>query len=143
MITFIRLVRVPISMNGSGSLIASTRLLRLKRGVASHRTGSCILIHALTADFTEFDPLYERQFEPIESDVTIVPLPSRNLNMTFRFTHDPNPHPEDGQQFKMVGFRSNIVIHAKHGTSVSGVLLAKGIPQGALPVLSLLPDATV
>ena len=62
----------------------------------------------LTADFTEFDPLYERQFEPIESDVTIVPLPSRNLNMTFRFTHDPNPHPVDGKQFKMVGFRSNI-----------------------------------
>ena len=62
----------------------------------------------LTADFTEFDPLYERQFEPIESDFTIVPLPSRNLNMTFRFTHDPNPHPDDGQQFKMVGFRSNI-----------------------------------
>ena len=62
----------------------------------------------LTADFTEFDPLYERQFEPIESDVTIIPLPSRNLNMTFRFTHDPNPHPDDGQQFKMVGFRSNI-----------------------------------
>ncbi len=62
----------------------------------------------LTADFTEFDPLDERQFEPIESDFTIIPLPSRNLNMTFRFTHDPNPHPDDGKQFKMVGFRSNI-----------------------------------
>ncbi|MDE0399181.1 MAG: peptidylprolyl isomerase [Candidatus Poribacteria bacterium] len=62
----------------------------------------------LTADFTEFDPLYERQFEPIESDVTIVPLPSRNLNMTIRMTHDPNPHPDTGKQFKMVGFRSNI-----------------------------------
>ena len=62
----------------------------------------------LTADFTDFDPLYERQFEPIESDFTIIPLPSRNLNMTFRFTHDPNPHPDDGKQFKMVGFRSNI-----------------------------------
>ncbi|MYK95693.1 hypothetical protein F4009_17125 [Candidatus Poribacteria bacterium] len=62
----------------------------------------------LTADFTEFDPLYERQFEPIESDVTIIPLPSRNLNMTIRMTHDPNPHPDDGKQFKLVGFRSNI-----------------------------------
>ena len=62
----------------------------------------------LTADFTDFDPLYERQFEPIESDVTIVPLPSRNLNMTIRMTHDPNPHPDDGRQFKLVGFRSNI-----------------------------------
>ena len=62
----------------------------------------------LTADFTDFDPLYERQFEPIESDVTIIPLPSRNLNVTIRMTHDPNPHPDDGKQFKMVGFRSNI-----------------------------------
>lgn len=62
----------------------------------------------LTADFTEFDPLYRRQYEPIESDFTFVPLPSRNLNMTVRFTHDPNPHPDDGKQFKMVGFRTNI-----------------------------------
>ena len=62
----------------------------------------------LTADFTEFDPLYRRKYEPIESDFTFVPLPSRNLNMTFRFTHDPNPHPDDGKQFKMVGFRTNI-----------------------------------
>ena len=62
----------------------------------------------LTADFTEFDPLYERQYEPIESDFTFVPLPSRNLNMTFRVTHDPNPHPVDGKQFKVVGIRTNI-----------------------------------
>ncbi|RKU23051.1 hypothetical protein C6500_02760 [Candidatus Poribacteria bacterium] len=62
----------------------------------------------LTADFTDFDPLYRRKYEPIESDFTFVPLPSRNLNMTVRFTHDPNPHPDDGKQFKMVGFRSNI-----------------------------------
>ena len=62
----------------------------------------------LTADFTEFDPLDERQFEPIESDFTITPLPSRNLNMTVRVTHDPNPHPVDGKRFKMVGIRSNI-----------------------------------
>ena len=62
----------------------------------------------LTADFTEFDPLYRRKYEPIESDFTFVPLPSRNLNMTVRFTHDPNPHPDDGKQYKMVGFRSNI-----------------------------------
>ena len=62
----------------------------------------------LTADFTEFDPLYRRKYEPIESDFTFVPLPSRNLNVTVRFTHDPNPHPDDGKQFKMVGFRTNI-----------------------------------
>ena len=62
----------------------------------------------LTADFTEFDPLYKRKYEPIESDFTFIPLPSRNLNATVRFTLDPNPHPVDEKQFKMVGFRSNI-----------------------------------
>jgi hypothetical protein len=62
----------------------------------------------LTSDFTEFDPLYKRQYEPIESDFTIIPLPSRSLNATIRLTHDPNPHPVDEKQFKMVGFRSNI-----------------------------------
>lgn len=61
-----------------------------------------------TSDFTEFESLYRRKYEPIESDFTIVPLPSRNLNMTVRLTHDPNPHPIDGQQFKMVGIRTNI-----------------------------------
>ena len=80
--------------------------IKTRRSQSAHR-----IFHfdtRLTADFTEFDPLYERQFEPIESDFTIVPLPSRNLNMTIRLTHDPNPHPEDGKQFKMVGLRSNI-----------------------------------
>lgn len=62
----------------------------------------------LTADFTEFESLYRRKYETIESDFTIVPLPSRNLNMTVRLTHDPNPHPDDGEQFKMVGIRTNI-----------------------------------
>ena len=62
----------------------------------------------LTADFTDFDPLYKRKYEPIESDFTFIPLPSRNLNVTIRFTHDPNPHPVDEKIFKMVGFRTNI-----------------------------------
>lgn len=62
----------------------------------------------LTADFTEFEALYRRKYEPIESDFTIVPLPSRNLNMTVRLTHDPNPHPDDGKRFKMVGVRTNV-----------------------------------
>ena len=62
----------------------------------------------LTADFTEFESLYRRKYEPIESDFTIVPLPSRNLNMTVRLTHDPNPHPVDGKNFKMVGVRTNV-----------------------------------
>ena len=80
--------------------------IKTRRSQSAHRI--MYFDTRLTADFTDFDPLYERQFEPIESDFTIVPLPSRNLNMTFRFTHDPNPHPDDGKQFKMVGFRSNI-----------------------------------
>ncbi len=62
----------------------------------------------LTADFTKFDPLNRRKYEPIESDFTIIPLPNRSLNMTVRLTHDPNPHPEDGTMFKVVGIRSNI-----------------------------------
>jgi hypothetical protein len=80
--------------------------IKTRRSQSAHRV--LYFDTRLTADFTDFDPLYERQFEPIESDFTIIPLPSRNLNMTFRFTHDPNPHPDDGKQFKMVGFRSNI-----------------------------------
>ena len=80
--------------------------IKTRRSQSAHRI--MYFDTRLTADFTDFDPLYERQFEPIESDVTIVPLPSRNLNMTFRMTHDPNPHPDTGEQFKMVGFRSNI-----------------------------------
>ena len=80
--------------------------IKTRRSQSAHRV--FYLNTRLTADFTEFDPLYERQFEPIESDFTIVPLPSRNLNMTIRTTHDPNPHPDDGQQFKMVGVRTNI-----------------------------------
>ena len=80
--------------------------IKTRRSQSSHRI--MYFDTRLTADFTDFDPLYERQFEPIESDVTIVPLPSRNLNMTIRMTHDPNPHPEDGKQFKLVGLRSNI-----------------------------------
>ena len=80
--------------------------IKTRRSQSAHRV--FYLNTRLTADFTEFDPLYERQFEPIESDFTFVPFPSRNLNMTIRTTHDPNPHPVDGKQFKMVGFRSNI-----------------------------------
>ena len=80
--------------------------IKTRRSQSAHRV--FYINTRLTADFTEFDPLYERQFEPIESDFTIIPLPSRNLNMTIRTTHDPNPHPDDGKQFKMVGFRSNI-----------------------------------
>ena len=80
--------------------------IKTRRSQSAHR-----ILHfdtRLTADFTEFESLYRRKYEPIDSDFTIVPLPSRNLNMTVRLTHDPNPHPEDGKQFKMVGIRTNI-----------------------------------
>ena len=80
--------------------------IKTRRSQSAHR-----IFHfdtRLTADFTEFESLYRRKYEPIESDFTIVPLPSRNLNMTVRVTHDPNPHPEDGQRFKMVGIRTNV-----------------------------------
>ncbi len=80
--------------------------IKTRRSQSAHR-----IFHfdtRLTADFTEFESLYRRKYEPIESDFTIVPLPSRNLNMTVRVTHDPNPHPVDGQIFKMVGIRTNI-----------------------------------
>ncbi len=80
--------------------------IKARRSQSAHR-----IFHfdtRLTADFTEFEALYRRQYEPIESDFTIVPLPSRNLNMTVRLTHDPNPHPDNGERFKMVGIRTNI-----------------------------------
>ncbi len=80
--------------------------IKTRRSQSAHR-----IFHfdtRLTADFTEFEALYRRKYEPIESDFTIIPLPSRNLNMTVRLTHDPNPHPDDGKQFKMVGIRTNI-----------------------------------
>ena len=80
--------------------------IKTRRSQSAHRV--FYFDTRLTADFTEFDPLYKRKYTPIESDLTFIPLPSRNLNVTVRFTHDPNPHPVDEQIFKMVGFRTNI-----------------------------------
>ena len=62
----------------------------------------------IAADFTKFEALGERRYVPIESRMTIVPLASRNLNITFRSTHDPNESRFDGKRFKQVGFRSNL-----------------------------------
>ncbi len=80
--------------------------IKTRRSQSAHRI--LYFDTRLTADFTDFDPLYKRRYEPIESDFTFIPLPSRNLNVTVRFTHDPNPHPIDEKTFKMVGFRTNI-----------------------------------
>ena len=62
----------------------------------------------IAADFTKFEALGERRYVPIESRMTIVPLASRALNITFRSTHDPNESRLDGKRFKQVGFRSNV-----------------------------------
>lgn len=80
--------------------------IKTRRSQSAHRI--LYFDTRLTADFTDFAPLYRRKYEPIESDFTFTPLPSRNLNVTVRFTHDPNPHPVDEKIFKMVGFRTNI-----------------------------------
>ena len=62
----------------------------------------------IAADFTKFEALGERRYVPIESRMTIIPLASRNLNITFRSTHDPNESLLDGKRLKQVGFRSNV-----------------------------------
>jgi hypothetical protein len=62
----------------------------------------------IAADFTKFEALGERRFVPIESRMTIVPLASRNLNIRFTSTHDPNESLLDGKRLKQVGFRSNV-----------------------------------
>ena len=80
--------------------------IKTQRSQSPHRVLQ--LRTQLRADFTEFDPLNKRRYEPIESNFTFIPLPSRSLNMTVRLTHDPNPDPDDEKIFKMVGLRSNI-----------------------------------
>ena len=62
----------------------------------------------IAADFTKFEALNERRYVPIESRMTIVPLASRNLNITFTSTHDPNESHLDGKRLKQIGFRSNV-----------------------------------
>ncbi len=62
----------------------------------------------IAADFTKFEALGERRYVPIESRMTIVPLASRNLNITLTSTHDPNESRYDGKRLKQVGFRSNV-----------------------------------
>ena len=62
----------------------------------------------IAADFTKFEALNERRYVPIESRMTIVPLASRNLNITLTSTHDPNESRYDGKRFKQIGFRSNV-----------------------------------
>ena len=61
----------------------------------------------LLADFSR-DTVRGRTYEPIRSDVTITPLASRNLRITFDLTHDPNLDSATGKRFKMTEFASNV-----------------------------------
>lgn len=61
----------------------------------------------LRADFSE-NTVRNRTYEPIRSDITITPLASRNLRISFDMTHDPNLDPANGKRFKMVDFASNV-----------------------------------
>jgi parvulin-like peptidyl-prolyl isomerase len=48
-----------------------------------------------------------KKYDYIRSDLTITPLPSRNLRITFNSTHDPNKD-EYRKQIRMIGFRMNL-----------------------------------
>ena len=61
----------------------------------------------LRADFSE-NTVRNRTYEPIKSDITITPLASRNLRISFDMTRDPNLDPANGKRFKMVDFASNV-----------------------------------
>ena len=61
----------------------------------------------LVADFSE-NTVRNRTYDPIRSDVTITPLASRNLRITFDTTHDPNLDPVTGKRFKMTEFSSYV-----------------------------------
>ncbi|MDE0040552.1 MAG: peptidylprolyl isomerase, partial [Candidatus Poribacteria bacterium] len=61
----------------------------------------------LVADFSG-NTVRNRTYEPIRSDVTITPLASRNLRISFDITHDPNLDSLSGKRFKMVEFKSNV-----------------------------------
>ncbi len=93
--------RKHLSYNFDTSIEVKTRGSRSALRVLNFNT-------RVAADFTKFEALGERRYVPIESRMTIVPLASRNLNITFTSTHDPNESRYDGKRLKQVGFRSNV-----------------------------------
>ena len=93
--------RKSLSYNFDTSIEVKTRGSRSALRVLNFRT-------RIAADYTKFEALGERRYVPIESRMTIVPLASRNLNITMTSTHDPNESRYDGKRFKQVGFRSNV-----------------------------------
>lgn len=62
----------------------------------------------LRADYTDYAAEWNRQYDFIESDITITPLASQKMNIIIRTTHDPNESELDKKRFKQVGFRSNV-----------------------------------
>jgi parvulin-like peptidyl-prolyl isomerase len=101
-----------LSYNFSTSIEIKTR-----RNKSAHRIFD--FDTRIGVDLTEDDPELssfnrrKRKFDLIESDFRIIPLTSRNMNITFRSTHDPNPDEVDGKRFKMVGFRSSLSYNRK------------------------------
>ena len=93
--------RKNLSYNFDTSIEVKTRGSRSALRVLNFRT-------RIAADFTKFEALAERRYVPIQSRMTIVPLASRNLNITFTSTHDPNKSRFDGKRLKQIGFRSNV-----------------------------------
>ena len=88
------------------SLEVKTRRSRSALRVLNFRT-------RMSADFTEFEALNRRKYDLIESQLTIVPLASQNLNIRVTTTHDPNESEIDGKRFKQVGVRSNMSYRRK------------------------------
>ena len=93
--------RKNLSYNFDTSLEVKTRGSRSALRVLNFNT-------RISADFTKFEALGERRYVPIQSRLTIVPLASRNLNIRFTSTHDPNESALDGKRLKQIGFRSNV-----------------------------------
>ena len=61
-----------------------------------------------------------KKYDYIRSYLTITPLPSRNLRVTFNSTHDPNKSldSENSKRIRMIGFRANL--DYSHGTYTKG-----------------------
>ena len=78
----------------------------------------------LLADFTR-DTVRGRKYEPIRSDVTITPLASRNLRISFDLTHDPNLDSASGKRFKMTEFASNVRYSRKKWNASLGSSFSK------------------
>ncbi|MCZ6676691.1 MAG: hypothetical protein O7E52_05505, partial [Candidatus Poribacteria bacterium] len=110
--------RKKLSYRFDTSIEVKTRRSRSALRVLSFNT-------RISADFTEFEALNRRKYELIESYLTLVPLASRDLNLTVRTTHDPNESSIDGKRFKQVGFRSNISYRRKKWNLTLGNAFSK------------------